>query len=157
MEPPEDASSSAKAGVMLDMPQGDRTLMEVQASAGGGEDDDQNTRFKSGTLYMMLKELSRNSAEPFQMSGFKVEALAAGSGSHGYKLTPDGKKWMFQCKDKAISTWVAGNVMRGACTATKTTFLSCAGWMWRFSVDSIHAKLTVRKPFAILLQNFGGD
>ena len=48
---------------------------------------------------MMLKELSRNSAEPFQMSGFKVEALAAGSGSHGYKLTPDGKKWMFQCKD----------------------------------------------------------
>ena len=35
MEPPEDASSSAKAGVMLDMPQGDRTLMEVQASAGG--------------------------------------------------------------------------------------------------------------------------
>ena len=36
MEPPEDASSSAKAGVMLDMPQGDRTLMEVQASAGRG-------------------------------------------------------------------------------------------------------------------------
>jgi hypothetical protein len=35
MEPPEDASSSAKAGVMLDMPQGDRTLMEVQASARG--------------------------------------------------------------------------------------------------------------------------
>ena len=139
------------------MPQGDRTLIEVQSGAGGGEDEDQSAKFKSGTLYMMLKELSRNSASPFQISGFVIESSAPGEGSHGYKVSPDVKKWMFYCKDRAITTWVAGNIMRGPYTATKTTFLSCAGWLWRFSVDTIHAKLTARKPFGILLKKLGVD
>lgn len=152
-------ASEACPGVPLAMAQGDRTLIEVQSGANaGGEEDEQNARFKMGTVYMMLKELCRNVTQPFQMTGFKVEATAAGTGgSHGYTLTPDDKKWVFQCKDKAITTWVAGNVMREAYKNNKTTFLSCASWAWRFSVDSIHGKLTARKPFAVLSKKLGVD
>ena len=49
--------SQGKDGVHFQMPLGDKTWIEV---ACGGSDEDDVSKFKSGTMYMMSKELSKS-------------------------------------------------------------------------------------------------
>ena len=83
--------SQGKDGVRFQMPLGDKTWIEV---ACGGSDEDDVSKFKSGTMYMMSKELSKSLTCPLTMTGFKVEPKADGSQGHGFSLTHESD-WCF--------------------------------------------------------------
>eukprot|EP00438_Fugacium_kawagutii_P004003 Skav228099 [mRNA] locus=scaffold4074:42021:50711:+ [translate_table: standard] len=143
-------TDAASKGVRLSFPHGDRTLIEIVMGAGS-QDDDSTARTKSGSVYSLMKDLSKSCMAPLQMTGYHVEATT-GTGSsnetHGYKLTPDGKSWGFEMKDKDITSFTSGNIMKGLAQKLDTVkLMSCLQWQWKFSVDTIHNKLTARKPF----------
>lgn len=141
--------SQGKDGVHFQMPLGDKTWIEV---ACGGSDEDDVSKFKSGTMYMMCKELSKSLTCPLTMTGYKVEPKADGSQGHGFSLTHESD-WCFIPKDKNVSSWTSGNICRDlAVNMTKIEFLPGVDWLWRFQWDPIHGKLTTKKPFLMLTQ-----
>ena len=145
--------SQGKDGVHFQMPLGDKTFIEVATTAAGGEEDDVS-KFKTGTMYMMCKELSKSLTSPLTMSGFKIEPKVDGpaGGGHGYTLTHESD-WSFYPKDKNVTTWTSGNILRDvALNIAKLEFLPGIEWLWRFQWEPIHGKLTVKKPFLILTQ-----
>ena len=83
--------SQGKDGVHFQMPLGDKTWIEV---ACGGSDEDDVSKFKTGTMYMMCKELSKSLTCPLTMTGFKVEPKADASQGHGFSLTHESD-WCF--------------------------------------------------------------
>ena len=85
------------------------------------------------------------------MTGYKIEVKV--DGGHGYQLTSDGSQWSFVPKDKAVSNWTSGNILRDVCNSLGAMeFMAGVGWQWRFSFDAIHNKLTLKKPFLIPTQ-----
>ena len=101
------------------------------------------SKFKSGTMYMMCKELSKSLTCPLTMTGFKVEPKADGSQAHGFSLTHESD-WCFLPTDKNVSNWTSGNICRDL-ARTRPSAL-------KVPMGPIHGKLTTKKPFLMLTQ-----
>ena len=64
-------------------------------------------------------ELSKSLTSPLTMTGYKIEVKVGGG--HGYQLTSDGSQWSFVPKDKAVSNWTSGNILRDVCNRMQLT------------------------------------
>ena len=85
------------------------------------------------------------------MTGYKTEVKA--DGHHRYQVTSDGTQWSFIPKDKAVSNWTSGNILRHARSSLTTIeFMPGVGLQWRFTFDAIHNKLTLNNPPLFLTQ-----
>lgn len=152
--------SDTSKGVRLSFPHGDRTLMEIATGTSQDDNNESTARTKSGSVYTLMKELSKSCMSPLQMTGYHVEATTGSGGgggaTHGYKLTADGKTWGFEMKDKDVTSYTSGNIMKGFAQKLDTVkLMSCVQWQWKFTVDTVHNKLTARKPFVSVWKPLG--
>ena len=126
--------------------------------AGSAEDDEEDkdkTKVKSGSFYMVAKELMKTSpVSDISLTGYKVVSKGdAALGSHGYELTKEeGNPWVFIPKDKDPKSWSSGNAFRGIAVSPKP-LVANFGWMWRTTWNPVHAKLTLKKPFLTVFKD----
>ena len=62
------------AGITLEFPAGDRTLIEVTQGAEDTTGEDTGSKVKRGTFYMVAKDLQ--ATKPLKVTGFDVETNA---------------------------------------------------------------------------------
>jgi hypothetical protein len=153
------AEAEARTNIVpFSLPNGDKTLIEVQLTTGGAEAEAEDTggKFQRGTLYMMMKNLQKlNGMKDISITSYGVVKPSTGGGvgdRHGFSLGPMTDEQHFVSRARADTKVVSGNVFKKL--ATKSPLEGgIAAWMWRFRWSEVHSKLTALKPFLTISQD----
>lgn len=123
--------------------------MSVGNAAEGDDDAAAANKMKRGTFYTVVKDMSRTMTDSIKVTGFEVEIRDPSNGSgHGYNLKAMDKTFKFVVKDKAVSSWSSGNIAKNVAMKEATVGLNAGvQWLWRYNLDTIHSKMTAKKPF----------
>ena len=122
---------------------------QVNFGSNAEEDDEDSSKCKRGSFYMVAKDLMKSSpATEISITGYKVVSKGdAQLGEHGYDLTAEeGKPWGFTPKDKDPKSFSSGNAFRPLAQQLKPLHPNFT-WMWRCNWHAVHAKLSLKKPF----------
>lgn len=127
--------------------------LQVIPSSGSNKAEDDMAMVHKGTFYVVVKEIMKtNHLSEINVTGYsvKVRNPTAGAGTHGFDLTKEPQDFCYQIKDKESKEHSAGNVGRHL---LKKQLNENFGWLWRFTFEKVHAKLTARKVFCVLKQD----
>ncbi|CAE7391880.1 unnamed protein product, partial [Symbiodinium sp. CCMP2592] len=139
--------------IQLEMPQGDKTWVDVSHGVEDGEEGVKRGTEHRSSLYQVVKELHKSGAsKELSCTGYKIGTKAAGSGgTHGFALTKSDD-WYYILRDKDEKKLTPGNMAREL-VLKGCRLSSNVVWAWKFSFDPVHTKLTAKKPMMILDQS----
>ena len=139
----------------------DKTWVEVAQNATDETDDISAGKLRTGSLYMVAKELIKQTAgKPVSLAsvGRLIPREAAGSNKHGFNFeNPKGSAgykpldYVVRMDAKADKTKSAGNMFK--CLANRKGVAGPVQWMFRFHFNAVTGKLVPAKPFLISAQD----
>jgi hypothetical protein len=150
-----------EAGVVPFELESDKSWVEVSLSTV--DDDETTARVKTGSLYMVAKELVKQTAgQPISIIsvGKLISRDSTQSHRHGFdfehpKGSVDYKPFDYAVKadgaSKSDNAKSAGNIFKGL--ANRNGMAGAVEWMFRFHFNQVTAKLIPTKPFAVTSQD----
>ena len=139
----------------------DKTWVEVAQDATDEADDISAGKLRTGSLYMVAKELIKQTAgKPVSLTsvGKLIPREAASSKKHGFDFEHTkgsaGYKpldYVVKMDSKTDKTKTVGNMFK--CLANRKGVAGPVQWMFRFHFNAVSGKLVPAKPFLIIAQD----